>query len=264
VIRTYRALLVAQIQAAAQYRVQSVLWMLFAVIRPVIFLAAWVAVANSQGGQIGAYDIRDFAAYYIALSVVLNLVTSWNAYEFEFEVRMGRLSPKLLRPLHPIHYAVVENIVFKLTTIIPLAIVLVILSFTFDARFRTTPAHLLLFVPPILLAAALSFLSGWVIATTAFWTTRVHAISTFWDRTGFIFAGQIAPLALLPGPLQTIALALPFGYILGVPTEILRGGVSVTTALELMVGQVIWVVVFYVALQRVWRVGVRQYSAVGA
>jgi ABC-2 type transport system permease protein len=264
VIRIYRALLVAQIQAASAYRVQSILWMLFAVIRPVIFLAAWVAVANAQGGQIGAYDVRDFAAYYVALSLVLNLVTSWNAYEFEFEVRMGRLSPKLLRPLHPIHYAVVENVVWKLTTIIPLTIVLVFVSVTFDARFRTTPAHLLLFVPSVLLAATLSFLTGWVLATMAFWTTRVHALSTFWDRAGFIFAGQIAPLALLPGPLQTISLTLPFGYVLGVPAEILRGGVNVNTALLLMAGQVIWVVIFYVALQRVWRVGVRQYSAVGA
>jgi ABC-2 type transport system permease protein len=263
-IRTYRALLVAQIQAAAQYRVQSILWMLFSVIRPVIFLAAWVAVANAQGGQIGAYDVRDFAAYYVALSLVTNLTMSWNAYEFEFEVRMGRLSPKLLRPLHPIHYAVVENIVWKLTTAVPLAIVLVFVSITFDARFRTTPAHLLLFLPSVLLAAILSFLAGWVLATLAFWTTRVHAISTFWDRAAFIFAGQIAPLALLPGPLQAISLALPFGYILGVPAEILRGGVSVPSALLLMAGQAFWIVVFYVALQRVWRVGVRQYSAVGA
>jgi ABC-2 type transport system permease protein len=263
-IRTYRALLVAQIQAAAQYRVQSILWMLFSVIRPVIFLAAWVAVANAQGGQIGAYDVRDFAAYYVALSLVTNLTMSWNAYDFEFEVRMGRLSPKLLRPLHPIHYAVVENIVWKLTTAVPLAIVLVFVSITFDARFRTTPAHLLLFLPSVLLAAILSFLAGWVLATLAFWTTRVHAISTFWDRAAFIFAGQIAPLALLPGPLQAISLALPFGYILGVPAEILRGGVSVPTALLLMAGQAFWIVVFYVALQRVWRVGVRQYSAVGA
>ncbi len=203
-IRTYRALLVAQIQAAAQYRVQSILWMLFSVIRPVIFLAAWVAVANSQGGQIGTYDVRDFAAYYIALSLVTNLTMSWNAYEFEFEVRMGRLSPNLLRPLHPIHYSVVENLVWKLTTIIPLSIVLVFIALTFDARFRTTPAHLLLFVPSVLLAAALAFLSGWVLATLAF------------------------------------------------------------CAVELMAGQVFWVVVFYIAFQRVWRVGVRQYSAVGA
>jgi len=264
VIRTYRALLVAQLQASSQYRVQVLLWMLFSVIRPVIFLAAWVAVANAQGGQIGPYDVRDFAAYYIALSFVSCLTASWNAYEFEYQVRLGRLSPKLLRPLHPIHYSVVENFVSKLTQVVPLGLILVILSITFDARFRTTPAHLLLFVPSVLLAAALSFLSGWVLATTAFWTTRVHSVSTFWDRAAFIFAGQIAPLSLLPGPLQAISLALPFGYILGVPAEILRGGVSVPTALLLMAGQAFWVVIFYVALQRVWRAGIREYSAVGA
>jgi len=263
-IRTYRALLVAQLQAVSQYRVQSVLWMLLEIIRPVIFLAAWVAVANSQGGQIGAYDVRDFAGYYISLTLVLQLVFSWNAYDFEYEVRLGRLSPKLVRPLHPIHYAVVENFVWKVTTFIPLVICLAVVILTFDARFRTTPAHLLLFVPSVLLGAAISFLSGWVLATTAFWTTRVHAVSTLWDRGLFIFAGMIAPLALLPGPLQAIALVLPFGYMLGVPAEILRGGIDVPTALLLMVGQAIWVVFFYIAFHRVWRAGVRQYSAVGA
>ena len=38
--RIYRVLFVANFQAATQYRVQSVLWLLFAVIRPVVFLAA--------------------------------------------------------------------------------------------------------------------------------------------------------------------------------------------------------------------------------
>lgn len=263
-IKVYRALLVAQIQAASQYRVQSVLWMFFSVIRPVIFLAAWVAVAQAQGGRVGTYDTRDFAAYYIALALVTNLTMAWNAYDFEFEVRMGRLSPKLLRPLHPIHYAVVENLVWKMTTIVPMLIVLGLVTITFDARFRTTPAHLALFVPSVILGAALSFLGGWVIATVAFWTTRVHAVSTIWDRAVFIFAGQIAPLALLPGPLQALSLALPWGYMLGVPAEILRGGVDPSTAVLLIGGQLFWVVIFYFALQRVWRAGVREYSAVGA
>ena len=263
-IAVYRALLVGQIQAASQYRVQSVLWMLFSVIRPVIFLAAWVAVANAQGGRVASYDARDFAAYYVALSLVTNLAMSWNAYDFEFEVRLGRLSPKLLRPLHPIHYAVVENIVWKMTTIIPLLIVLGFVAVTFDARFRTTPAHIVLFVPSVVLGGALAFLGGWVVATSAFWTTRVHAISTLWDRAVFIFAGQIAPLALLPGVLQTIALVLPFGYMLGVPAEILQGAVDVPTALALIAVQAAWVIVFYALLQVVWRAGVRQYSGVGA
>ena len=135
---------------------------------------------------------------------------------------------------------------------------------TFDARFRSTPAHLALFVPSVVLGAALAFLAGWVVATTAFWTTRVHAVATLWDRAAFIFAGQIAPLALLPGPLQTIALVLPFGYMLGVPAEILQGAVDVPTAIVLISVQAVWVVIFYALLQVVWRVGVRQYTGVGA
>src|SRR6185312_11707009 len=118
-------------------------------------------------GSVGGYSVADFAAYYISLTFVLQIVFSWNAYDFEFEVRQGRLSPKLLRPLHPIHYAIVENIVWKLTTFIPLCICLVVVALTFDVRFRTTPVHVLLFVPSVLLGAALSFLSGWVLASTA-------------------------------------------------------------------------------------------------
>jgi ABC-2 type transport system permease protein len=262
-IRTYRALFVAQIQAAAQYRVQSVLWLLLALIRPLIFLAAWVAVANARGGEVGSYDVRDFAAYYIALTLVLQLIFSWNAYDFEWQIRNGQLSPRLLRPLHPIHYAVPENVVFKMTTFIPLLVFLAIVALTFEARFRTTPVHLVLFVPSVLLGAALSFLSGWALATVAFWTTRVHAITTLWDRGVFIFSGMIAPLSLLPGPLQTISLVLPFGYLLGVPAEILRGGVDIQTALLLIAGQAVWVAIAYLVLQRAWSAGLRQYTAVG-
>src|SRR5213592_4848350 len=115
--RIYRALFVANFQQAAQYRVQSVLWLLFAVIRPVVFLAAWSAAANSQGGSIGGFSVGDFAAYYVCLSLVSQLTMSWNAYDFELEVRQGKLAPKLLRPLHPLHYSVVENIVFKTVTL---------------------------------------------------------------------------------------------------------------------------------------------------
>src|SRR3979411_2368879 len=129
VIRIYRQLLIAQIQAAAQYRIQAVLWMLFSIIRPVIFLAAWTAVSTAQGGSVGGYTTSDFAAYYIALTIVGHLTTAWNSFEFEFEVRQGRLSPKLLRPLHPLHYSVVENLIWKLTTL-P-ALVPALIPFTF-------------------------------------------------------------------------------------------------------------------------------------
>ena len=202
-VRIYKALLLAGFQQAAQYRIQSLLWMLFAIIRPVIFLAAWVAVAVAQGGDIAGYKVGDFAAYYVCLTFVSQLTMAWNSHEFEWEVNQGRLSAKLLRPLHPLHYSVVENLIFKLNTLPVLGVILV-------------------------------------------------------------FAGQIAPIALVPGWLQVVSYALPFWYMMGAPTEILRGSVSVEQALLIMAGQAAWLVVTVVAFAWIWKRGVRAYSAVGA
>ncbi len=262
--RAYCAVFLATFQTAVQYRVQMLLWLVGNIIRPVVFLAAWAAVARAQGNDVGGYSAADFAAYYVILTLVSQLTQSWNAYEFEQEVRLGRLSPKLLRPFHPIHYAIADNLVWKVFTLPFLLPVIAFVALTFHARFATDVVNVALFVPSILLAAGLRFTSGWVIAALAFWTTRVEAAASLFDRIGFLFAGQIAPLALLPGILQSIAYVLPFGYMLGVPADILRGGMSIDRMLVLLAGQAAWFAVSLIAFRLIWSAGLRQFSAVGA
>ena len=263
-LRVYRALLLAQLQLASQYRLSMFLYVLFSFMRPVIFLAAWTAVAVARGGSVNGFAPSDFAAYYVGLIVVNQIVFSWNQYDFEIQVRLGQLSPQLVRPLHPIHYAVAENIIWKTFTAIALVPVIVAIVLTFDVRFRFEPWQLLVFPPAVLLAAGIQFFLGWCVASAAFWTTRVHAVSTLFDRTAFIFAGQIVPLALLPGVLGQIAYVLPFGYIYGVPTDILRGGHDLPTSLLLIGAQAVWLVLAVLAYRAVWNAGLRAYTGVGA
>jgi ABC-2 type transport system permease protein len=263
-IATYKALLLAGFQQMAQYRIQSLLWMLFAIIRPVIFLAAWVAIATAQGGTVSGYTVGGFAAYYVCLAWVSQMVMAWNSQEFEWEVNQGRLSAKLLRPLHPLHYSVVDNIVYKVTTLPVLAVILVVISLAFDAQFRTEPWHILVFVPSVILAGALFFVFGYIIASLAFWATRMRTANTLWQRASFVFAGQIAPIALMPGWLQAMAYGLPFWYMQGAPAEFLQGSVTPERAAFILAGQTVWLIVCYAAFRVVWRRGVRAYSAVGA
>jgi ABC-2 type transport system permease protein len=260
----YRTMLLAALQSAVQYRVQMLLWLLGNIIRPVIFLAAWVAVAKARGTAIGGFEVGDFAAYYVVLTLVAQLTQCWNAWEFEQEVRTGKLSPKLLRPLHPLHYAIVDNLTWKIFTLPALLPVLAFLAWSFGAHFATQPWSVALFLVSVCFAATLRFLVGWILAAFAFWTTRVTAIATLWESVSFIFDGQIAPLALMPGLLGSIVYILPFGYMLGVPADILRGGTSFDQALALLGGQAIWLGLAFVGFQLVWRTGLRQYSAVGA
>ena len=263
-LRVYRALLLAGFQQAAAYRIQSLLWMLFSIIRPVIFLSAWVAVAATQGGAIGGYTVGDFAAYYVCLTLVNQLTMAWNSHEFEYEVNQGKLSAKLLRPLHPLHYSVVDNLVFKLTTLPVLGVILVAVSVSFGATYQTEPWHLVVFIPSVLLAAALLFVFNWIIAALTFWATRMHTANTLFQRASFVFAGQIAPIGLVPGWLQALSYGLPFWYMQGGPTEILRGGVTPARAGFILAGQAAWLVATYVVFRLVWARGVRAYSAVGA
>jgi len=163
-----------------------------------------------------------------------------------------------------VHYSIVDNIVFKATTLPVLAVILIVISIAFGARFQTQPWHVMVFVPSVLLAAGLFFVFGYIIACLAFWATRMRTANTLWQRASFVFAGQIAPIALMPGWLQGITYGLPFWYMQGAPTEILQGSVSPERAAFILAGQGAWLLVLYVAFQAVWRRGVRAYSAVGA
>lgn len=263
-IRVYRALITQSFQVMSAYRVSLFLYALFSFIRPIIFLAAWTAVADSQGGTLGTFSRSDLGGYFAIAIIVTHLTAAWDFFEFEWEIRRGSLSPKLLRPLHPINYSIVNNILWKLMTSLVVVPVAVAVAITFDARFTTTPAHLALGAVSVVLAAGLTFTFGWIFASVAFWTTRVQAVVTLYQRTAFIFSGQVAPLLLLPFPLLVAALVLPFGYMLGVPTEILRGGVEIGTAALLIGGQVVWLAIGIVLYRIVWSAGLRQYSAVGA
>jgi ABC-2 type transport system permease protein len=263
-LRVYRQLFAAAVKNAAQYRAQILLWTIGGVMRPLVFLAAWTAVAAAQGGSVGGFTTGEFAAYYVGVIVVGVITNAWNSWEFDFEVREGTLSPKLLRPLHPIHYSVAATVVQKAIMLLGLLPAVWLVTLTFHPDFHTQWWHLLLFVPSVVLGAAINFFMDWTFATAAFWTSRTHSISELSDRFALVFAGRIAPTALLPGVLQPLGWILPYAYVLSVPAEILRGGTTLEQSLLLMLGQLAWATVMYAVLQLCWRVGVRQYGAVGA
>ena len=53
-------------------------------------------------------------------------------------------------------------------------------------------------------------------------------------------------------------------FMLGVPSDILRGGVEPAQGLLLVAVQAGWTLAMFLLLRVVWRAGVREYSAVGA
>jgi ABC-2 type transport system permease protein len=247
-----------------QYRASLFIWMIGQVLEPLIYLIVWSTVSNGSGGSVGDYTARQFAAYFIILMLANQFTYTWIMYEYEYRVREGYLSSMLLRPVHPIHADIADNISSKLISLPVICLVAVALAAIFRPTASLILWAVLAFIPALMLAFLIRFLVEWTLAQAAFWTTRVSAINQIYFVLVLFLSGQIAPLSLFPRPVQVLAALLPFRWMIGFPVELLLGRLTPLQALTGIGAQVLWVIIGLALLRIVWRAGIRIYSAVGA
>jgi ABC-2 type transport system permease protein len=197
--------------------------------------------------------------------MLVNHVTyTWIMYEYEYRVREGNLSFALLRPAHPIHADIADNISSKLITLPFMLLIAFVLALIFRPTIAFAPWAVAAFLPAVLLAFLLRFLIEWTLALTAFWTTRVGAVNQTYFVAMLFLSGQMAPLSLFPLPVRIAAAVLPFQWMVSFPVQLFLGQLTPVQALEGILAQAVWVGIGFVLLRVVWRAGVRVYSAVGA
>jgi len=247
-----------------QYRASLVIWMISHVLEPLVYLIVWSTVSLTGGGSVGDYTTRQFAGYFLVLMLVNHVTYTWIMYEFEYRVREGMFSVALLKPVHPIHSDIADNISSKLITLPMMIVVAVGLGFMFHPVIAPPVWALASAIPALVLAFMVRFLLEWTLAQSAFWTTRVGAINQIYFVLVLFLSGQIAPLTLFPKFVQIIAGVLPFRWMIGFPVELLLGRLSPEQAWAGIGAQLVWLLVGYALFRIVWRAGVRIYSAVGA
>jgi ABC-2 type transport system permease protein len=250
--------------ATLQYRASLAIWLIGHVLEPLVFLIVWSTVSKSSSGSIGGFTTSGFAAYFILLMLVNHITYTWIMYEYEYRVRNGTLSFALLKPIHPIHTDIADNIASKLITLPFMLVIAGMLAVIFHPAASPSLWSLALAVPALLLALLIRFLIEWTLAMAAFWTTRVNAINQTYFVLMLFLSGQLAPLVLYPDWIQKAAAFLPFRWMVSFPLELLLGRLSTRQALAGLAAQVAWVLVSFSLFRVVWRAGVRIYSAVGA
>ena len=247
-----------------QYRASLFIWMIGHVLEPLVYLVVWTVVAEGAGGRAGDYTTAQFAGYFIVLMLVENVSYTWIMYEYDYRIREGMLSAALLRPLHPIHADMADNMSSKAITLPFMFVVAAVLAAIFHPAMSPRLWAVAAAIPALILAFLLRFLLEWTLAQAAFWTTRVSAINQSYFVFVLFLSGQVAPLTLFPHALQVLAAILPFRWMLGFPVELLLGRLTPVEALTGLGVQVIWVAIAYGLMRIVWRAGIRLYSAVGA
>ncbi len=260
----YWAYLKTTLALQFQYRVAMAIWMIGGLLEPTIYCVVWSTVALARGGEVAGYDAGGFAAYYIVLMVVNMWTFTWIMHEMGYRVQHGELSAMLLKPIHPIHSDIADNIGYKTLTLFVLIPSATVLCLLFNPTFDIDLTSVLLFLFSLILAYLLRFFIEWSLSLVAFWTTRNDAVNQIYFLFGLFLSGRIAPLDLLPGWARAIADALPFKWSVAFPVELFLGRLTHTQISHGFLMQVVWVIIGFGIVKLVWYRGIKKYSAVGS
>lgn len=260
-LAAFRVYFATQWASFVAYRVVFFLYSMWAILPPLIYLAVWSTVAG--GGGIAGWSRGEFVAYYLTYMVVNHLTGSIEIHTAGYEIKQGELSARLLLPVHPALRTLASNAGFKAIGTFVVVPAVLLLAVLFRPELHTTPAMVALGVVSTVLAAALQFLVGYTIALLSFWITRADAVAQLHYTLVFLFGGQLAPIALLPGPLYQLARVLPERYMVSFPVELFTNRLSAPEATFGLVLQLAWVTAAWFLMRLTWWRGVRRYSAVG-
>jgi ABC-2 type transport system permease protein len=262
-MNVYRAYMRVEMSVKAQYRANLALWMIGALVEPIVYLIVWMNVANAQGGEIGGYTAAKFAAYYLVLLFVRQATAAPGPNMMAWRIRSGDMSFALLRPVAPLWADIAENLSHKLQTFFALIPISIVVGLAFGARLNPPLWSVLAFIPAILLASVLRFVLQYAIAILGFWMDRNDGIfSTYWTLQTFM-GGMLAPLTLLPEPLRIAANLLPFKWFFAFPIDLMLGNLSVDEALIGFGAQIAWIAGSTVITVLMWRTGLKRYGAFG-
>jgi ABC-2 type transport system permease protein len=248
-----------------QYRANLIMYLLYWLVSPIIYLAVWTSIANSKG-SVSGLTANDFTTYYMTLLIVDQITSNIVIHTFAYKIQDGTLSGELVRPIHPmLTNALVNNIAFKGLTIMGFIPVWTLLYFVFRPDYAgVTLPGVLLAVPAMIIGFLVGFLLSAAITSLAFWTTRVYSIHEFYYALILLFSGQFVPLTLMPKLIQDIAQFLPFQLLIYFPIQLILGKLSTAQIQQGYLMGAIWLAIAITVFNLVWRNGVKRFSAVGA
>lgn len=252
-----RGLWLSWLQYASFFFILAFGWM----IPPLVYLLVWSTAAADA--PIGGLTRGAFVAYYLLLILVNQVTyaqTNWTVGDL---IRSGGMNRVLLRPMPAVFDAVAAEIAGKVVYLVfdvPVVVgMAVLLKPDLDVRIESAVA----FVPALVGAWALRFVWGYALAVLAFWASRADALLALQDSLVFLLAGQVAPIALLPEPLASLAAILPFRYMVAFPVEVLLGRLDGGEILSGLALQALWLLAASVVARVLWVRGLRRYAAIG-
>ena len=257
--RIIRALFTSQYANMLEYRVEIALWALSGIL-PFIMLGLWRE--SSVGNTFGFDDIA-LSRYFLSAFLVRQFSVVWVVFLFEEDALLGRLSPYLIQPLHPLWRYFISHLAEQATRL-PFAISIAFIFFLISPESFWIPSlsNIILAYLSTHMAFTIAFLLQSFIASLCFWTEKASSLERLIFVPYLFLSGLLVPISAFPLNLQKLVLLTPFPLLINFPAKLLSG--APVNIINGFCSQLLWIAILLPIVIFTWRRGVRNYTAMGA
>ncbi len=257
--RVIKVLLTTQYANMLEYRIEIALWALSGIL-PFIMLSLWT---ESNTANTFSFTNIELSRYFLSAFLVRQFSVVWVVFLFEEDALLGRLSPYLLQPIHPLWRYVSSHLAEQLTRF-PFAFLIAFIFFTLNPSSFWIPSF-----PRFLFACIatnfafiIAFLLQSLIASLCFWSEKASSLERLIFVPYLFLSGLLVPLSAFPSHILKFVLYTPFPYLINFPARILSG--MPVDILKIISIQIIWILILTPIVRFLWQIGVRRYTAMGS
>ena len=254
-------------QDSLVYRLNALVWVLYAVVPALTLMLVWLAAYEGKSGAaIGGLNLSEMLTYYLFVTALSVAITPHPEWEISTAIRDGKITPFLLRPVGYFGYRLAWESSYQIIKTAMMLPAFGLIWWFFRSYIQLPPFEigrfalfLLSCLGAYLLLSQIKFLLG----ISAFWILEPQGLMEIYNVVNGLFGGRLLPLQLLPIWAQTVANILPFSILYSFPMQILLNRASGEELLWGFARQAIWLAVLGIAVRVCWRRGVLAYEAVG-
>lgn len=239
-----------------------------AVLQPTITtgieMLLWFAVfAGAATAEIAGFGREYYLSYALWGAFFARICTSW-MYEYRMiqEIDTGTINSLLTRPMSYYEYYFSQLMGYKfITTLVSMLVpLMVVLIFDLPTHFKRLPLAFALEFYYLILVHSISF----VVASSAFYLNKVYAFTGAKNLALWFFTGELFPLDLMPEPIRSTIIALPFSAGVYVPVGYITGRLDVSAVWQSFMSVTVAIVIVNLVGAVIWRKGLKVYAGTGA
>jgi ABC-2 type transport system permease protein len=257
-MKKYFALIRSGLMETLVYRMSFVIKIAGNLIYIIVIYFLWKAIFESAGtSTVAGMSFPETLVYLVlasSLFAVIDVYLVWDTYGL---VQSGMIINDLIKPVgyRSFHYCpyfgnMISNFIL---TFIPTFFLVYFLS----GGYFTLGINLLWFIVSVIIAIMINLSIDYFVSCIVLYTGSVWGINLAKETIVMLFGGALIPIAFFPEPLKTIVSYMPFQSIYNAPLMQLLGDLSPQKRLEMLLVQLFWAVVVYVASELFWRRAVK-------